>query len=188
MLLSDRDIKKAIESGWVKIKPKIDYQTQLGSCSVDLRLDNIFQVFAEERCPHIDLRRPGKKFMRKIVVRQGEAFIMKPGDFALASTMESVAMPDDLVGRIEGRSSLGRLGIIVHSTAAVCEPGSRGKIVMELGNLGKISVSLYPGMRICSLAFEKLSSPAEIPYYKKKGAKYLGQKEPLPSKIGEEVK
>lgn len=186
MLLSDRDIKKAIESGKIKISPPVDYQTQLGSCSIDLRLDKNFRVFNFDQCPHIDPKKPKKNFMRKIVIPKGRAFIMQPGEFALASTVENVTMPDDLVGRIEGRSSLGRLGIIVHSTAAVCEPGSRGKIVMELGNLGKISVSLYPGMRICSLAFEELTSPAEVPYYKKKGAKYVGQKLPLASKLSEE--
>lgn len=187
MLLSDKDIKKAIENGQIKITPKIDFTTQLGSCSIDLRLDNTFQIFDYAKCPHIDTKNPKKEFMKKIVISKGEAFIMQPGEFALASTIESIELPDDLVGRIEGRSSLGRLGIIVHSTAAVCEPGSRGKIVMELGNLGKISVSLYPGMRICSLAFEKLSSPAEVPYYKKKTAKYIGQKAPTPSKISEEI-
>lgn len=121
-------------------------------------------------------------------MKKNEPFIMQPGEFVLASTLENIELPDDLLARLEGRSSLGRLGIAIHSTAAIFDPGWRGKVVMELGNFGKMPVALYPGMRICSLTFEKLTSPAEVPYYKKKGAKYIDQKEPTPSKISEEMR
>lgn len=190
MILSDRDIKKAIKSRKIKITPKIDYQTQLGSCSVDLRLGNIFRVFNHSKCAYIDLKQKklNKNLTKKVVVENNEPFIMQPGEFVLASTLEKIELSDDLLARLEGRSSLGRLGIAIHSTAAIFDPGWRGKVVMELGNFGKMPVALYPGMRICSLTFEKLTSPAEVPYYKKKGAKYVGQKEPVPSKIGEEMR
>ena len=190
MILSDRDIKKAIEAGRIKITPKIDYQEQLGSCSVDLRLGNVFRVFNHSKCAYIDLRNKNlnRNLMKKVVVNKNEPFIMQPGEFVLASTRESLELPDDLLARLEGRSSLGRLGITIHSTAAVFDPGWRGRVVMELGNLGKMPVALYPGMRICSLTFERLTSPVEVPYYKKKGAKYVGQKEPVPSKLSEEWK
>lgn len=189
MILSDRDIKKALASGQIKITPKIDEKEQLGSCSVDLRLGSVFRVFNHSKCAYVDLRQPpqDKDLTKKIIVKKDEAFIMQPGEFALAATQEKIELPDDLLARLEGRSSLGRLGIIIHSTAAIFDPGFQGKVVMELGNLGKMPVALYPGMRICSLTFEKLTSPAEVPYHRKKDAKYAGQKEPLPSKISEEM-
>ncbi len=122
----------------------------------------------------------------EITVKVKEPFILQPGDFCLATTVERFTLPDNLLARLEGRSSLGRLGIVVHSTASIFEPGWDGVVVMELGNLGRMPVALYPGMRVCALTFEELSSPAEIPYNKKKSAKYSGQKSPLPSKIAEE--
>lgn len=120
------------------------------------------------------------------LVNEGQPFILQPGDFVLATTVESFRLPDDLLARLEGRSSLGRLGIVVHSTASIFEPGWDGVVVMELGNLGRMPVALYPGMRICSLTFEELSSPSEVPYNLKKHAKYIRQKTPLASKISEE--
>src|SRR3989344_2767251 len=188
MVLSDRDIKKAIKTGRIRIIPTPNLKTQLGSCSIDLRLGNTFRVFEHSKYSHID---PSKKdysneITREISVKNGEAFIMQPGDFVLAVTLESVKISDDLMARLEGRSSLGRLGIVVHSTASVFDPGWDGKPVLELGNLGRIPVVLYPGMRICALTFEELKSPSENPYNKKKGAKYAGQHSPLASKISEE--
>lgn len=187
MILSDRDIKKALQEGKIKITPKIDFITQLGSCSVDLKLGNVFRIFNHSKCAYIDTREKIKNLTKKVIVKKGEQFIMQPGEFVLASSEENLELADDLLARLEGRSSLGRLGITIHSTAAVFEPGWRGKVVMELGNLGKMPVALYPGMRICSLTFEMLTSPAQVPYYKKKGAKYVGQKEPIPSRLSEEM-
>ena len=116
-----------------------------------------------------------------------EPFIMQPGDFALASTVETLTLPDDLLGRLEGRSSIARLGITVHSTAAVFEPGWVGTATMELSNLGRMAVALYPGMRICSFSFEQVSSPVEVPYRLKRNAKYAGQQTPKPSLLADEA-
>ena len=189
MTLSDRDIERYLAEGLIKLTPAPDLQSQLGSCSIDCRLGNTFRVFEHSRQPYLDPRRPGtlEEAMRKIVVPDGEAFIMQPGDFALASTVEVLELPDDLLARLEGRSSLGRLGIIVHSTAAVFEPGWRGSATMELGNLGRMAVALYPGMRVCSFTFEQLSSPARVPYRLKANAKYLGQVEPEASRLTREA-
>lgn len=189
MILSDADIKKAIRNGSIKITPPPDYTLQLGACSLDLTLGNIYRVFNHSRTPFIDPYNPKtfENITTEIEVGEGESFTLHPGEFILAQTAEYVELPDDLAGALEGRSSIGRLGIIIHSTAATVDPGWRGNITLELANMGRIPVLLYPGMRICSIAFTKLTSPAETPYFKKKGAKYVGQKTPLTSRIGEEI-
>jgi dCTP deaminase len=188
MVLSDRDIEASLRTGRIKLSPWPDLSSQLGSCSIDCRLGNVFRVFEHSRNAFIDPRSQlsFEDAMRKIVIADGEPFIIQPGDFVLASTIESLELPDDLVARLEGRSSLGRLGIIVHSTAAVFEPGWRGTATMELGNLGRMAVALYPGMRICSFTFEQLSSPARVPYHAKPNRKYLDQAEPEASRISDE--
>jgi dCTP deaminase len=190
MILSDRDIKKALKKGRIKIKPEPDLEVQLGSCSIDMHLGNKFRVFKNSNYPYIDLQGPinTDKIMDQRVVPKGEPFIMQPGDFALATTVENLELADDLLGRIEGRSSLGRLGIIVHGTASVFDPGWNGKPVMELGNLGALPVALYPGMRICAFTFEEVSSRVDVPYKNKKGNKYYGQKDPKASKLTQEVR
>lgn len=185
MVLSDRDLKKALNNNEIIINPFPDLKTQLGSCSIDLRLDNTFRVFEQSRHPYIDplSKNPIHDFTHEIKIKEKEPFIIQPGDFVLASTFEYVEIPDDLTGRLEGRSSIGRLGIIIHSTASTIDCGFRGHITLEIANMGKMPVALYPGMRICSISFEKLTSPAEVPYYKKHGAKYANQKGPDESKI-----
>lgn len=185
MVLSDTDLKKALQSKRIQIDPAPDLSSQLGSCSIDLRLGNVFRVFEHSKNPYID---PTKKdysneITREVVVQSGEKFIMQPGDFVLAVTLENVKIPADLMGRLEGRSSLGRLGLVVHSTASVFDPGWDGKPVLELGNLGRMAIQLTPGMRICAMTFEELSSPSETPYTKKHSAKYIGQKGPEESRI-----
>ncbi|MEA2531650.1 MAG: dCTP deaminase [Thermomicrobiales bacterium] len=188
MVLSDRDIRAAIESGRIKIEPLGDLDGQLGSVSVDFRLGRTFMVFEHSRHSFIDPRRPQSigEAMRTIVVDEDEPFIMQPGDFALASTIESLELPDDLLGRLEGRSSIARLGITVHSTAAVFEPGWVGTATMELSNLGRMAVALYPGMRICAFSFETVSSPVTTPYRLKLNNKYAGQQTPRASLLAEE--
>lgn len=188
MILSDREILQSLKEGRIKITPEPDLERQLGSCSIDFRLGDTFMVFEHSRFSYIDPRRPQSigEAMRTIVVPEGESFIMQAGDFALASTLESLELPDDLLGRLEGRSSIARLGITVHSTAAVFEPGWLGTATMELSNLGRMAVALYPGMRICSFTFEQLTSPAHVPYRHKKGNKYAGQADPKPSRLAEE--
>ena len=188
MVLSDRDIKKAIEDGKIVITPAPDLKLALGTCSVDLRLGNVFRVFDHSRHPYID---PSKKdysneITKKVIVRKGEDFIMQPGDFVLAVTLERVKIPPNLMGRLEGRSSLGRVGIVVHSTASIFDAGWDGRCVLELGNLGRMAVKLTPGMRICAMSFEELSSSAQTPYTKRKTSKYKFQKEPLESKFHQE--
>lgn len=188
MVLSDRDLKKAIKAKKIVIKPAPDFRTQLGTCSIDLRLGYSFRVFDHSKYPYID---PSQKnfsneITKKIEVKKGEGFIMQPGDFALAVTLERVTIPTNMMGRLEGRSSLGRLGIVVHSTASIFDAGWDGNCVLELGNLGRMAVKLTPGMRICAMSFEQLSSEAETPYVKKNGAKYKLQRNPDESKIHEE--
>jgi len=188
MVLSDQDIKKALVSKRIVIKPSPDLEQQLGSCSIDLRLGNTFRVFDYGKHPYID---PSKKdysneITKVIKIPKNGDFIMQPGDFVLAVTLEHVKIPADLMGRLEGRSSLGRLGLVVHSTASIFDPGWDGKPVLELGNLGRMAIKLTVGMRICAMAFEELSSPALTPYTSKKFAKYKFQQAPEESRIHEE--
>jgi len=188
MILSDRDIKKAISEKRIEITPAPDFDVQLGSCSIDLRLGDTFRVFDHSRFPFID---PSKKdfsneITKEVIIKDGEHFIMQPGDFVLAVCLENVKIPADLMGRLEGRSSLGRLGLVVHSTASTFDAGWDGKPVLELGNLGRMAISLTPGMRICAMTFEELSSPADTPYTSKKFAKYKFQQAPEESRIHED--
>lgn len=176
MVLSDRDIRRYLAAGRIRIDPPIDEAVQLGPCSVDLRLGPLFKLFDYSRVPYIDTRRPMlAEMMREVVVEGAGPFILHPGEMVLASTFESLELDDDLLARLEGRSSLARLGIIVHGTAGVFEPGWRGKAVLELSNLSRVPVALYAMMRICSFTFEPLSSPAENPYWKRAASKYVGQ-------------
>jgi dCTP deaminase len=188
MILSDRDIVAALDDGRIRIVPAPDLAAQLGSVSVDFRLGTTFMVFEHSRHSFIDPRQPHSigEAMRTIEVADDEAFIMQPGDFALASTMESLELPDNLLGRLEGRSSIARLGITVHSTAAVFEPGWVGTATMELSNLGRMAVALYPGMRICAFSFEEVSTPVMTPYRAKLNNKYAGQITPRASLLAEE--
>ena len=180
MILSDRDIIKNIENKKIKITPEPDLEVQLGSCSIDFRLGNTFRIFESNRYSFIDLR--GKTdlnhFMKRIEITDEDAFVMQPGEFVLAATKEKLELSNDLMARLEGRSSLGRLGLIVHSTAGVFDPGWIGIATLELGNLGRMPLKLYPGMRICSFTFEQLSSPARVSYRQKKDNKYSDQMGP----------
>ena len=189
MILSDRDIRKALLDRRIVISPPPDFKTQLGSCSIDLRLGCRFRIFNYSKVPYIDPLNPKttESMMSEIAIKEGDPFILQPGDFVLATTMESFCLPDDMLARLEGRSSLGRLGIVVHSTASIFDPGWDGVAVLELGNLGRMPVALYPGMRICALTFEELKTPSKTPYNKKIGAKYKNQSAPVASRIGDEV-
>lgn len=188
MTLSDQDIVAAIKTGRIKVRPKPDFSQQLGSCSLDFHLGNTFQVFDHTRRPYVDLKHHLKpeEYMKKIVILGEEPFIIQPNDFVLASTKEYIEIGDDLIGRIEGRSSLARLGILVHSTAGVFDAGWRGVITMEIGNLGVLPVTLYPGMRFCAMTFEELKSPTTRPYWKNIRAKYAGARTPEASKLDQE--
>lgn len=188
MVLSDRDLKQAIQKKRIVIKPFPDFEQQLGSNSIDLRLGKTFRVFDHSNHPFIDpfKKNIGDEITRVLKKKKDEPFIIHPGEFVLGTTVEYIEVPDDLVGSLEGRSSIGRLGIIIHSTAASIECGFRGNITLEIANLGKMPVALYPDMRICSISFLRLTSPALVPYYKKKNAKYSGQTGPQESKYSED--
>jgi dCTP deaminase len=191
MILSDQDIQTAIEEGRVRISPVPDFSKQLGPCSLDLHLGNTMKVFKPSPYPYLDLKRKidMEDLMEEIIVEEGGPFILQPNDFALALTKEDFQLPNDLMGRLDGRSSLGRLGLVVHSTAARFDPGWSGKAVMELGNLGVMPVILYEGMRICALTFETLSSPAREAYGTSNKRKYSKQSEtPHASRISEEFR
>ncbi len=188
MVLSDRDILQYMALGKIKITPAPHLQTQLGSCSIDFRLANTFRVFEHSKYPYIDLHTDidFADLMRCVEVSNGDTFTMQPGEFVLASTQEKLELASDVMARLEGRSSLGRLGIIVHSTAGLFDPGWVGTATLELGNLGRMPVKLYPGMRICAFTFEQLSSPAKVPYRLKPTNKYAGQNGPETSRFSKD--
>lgn len=188
MILSDRDIKMALQTGRIVVKPKPDLPTQLGSSSLDLRLGYHFRVFKHRRQPFVDPMDPAttEGMTEEVVISKNEPYVIHPNEFVLGSTYEWVEWSDDLAARIEGRSSLGRLGLVIHSTASHIDAGWRGVITLELRNIGMVPILLHPKMRICQLMFEPLSSPAETPYYLKKGAKYFGQKVTMESASGSE--
>jgi dCTP deaminase len=189
MVLSDVDIRRYIEQGKIRITPALQPE-QFGSCSVDLRLGDEFSVFEHSRHPFIDLK--GKvntqDLMRTVTVAPGEPFVLQPREFVLAITEECLELDRDVLARLEGRSSLGRIGIIVHGTAGLFDPGWVGKATLELSNLSRMAVALYPGMRICSFTFEQLSSPVAVSYREKANNKYAGQSHPLASRLGTEVR
>ena len=189
MVLSDVDIRRYLAEGKIKITPELPPE-QFGSCSVDFRLGAEFSIFEHSRHPFIDLRekRAIEELMKPVIVPEGEPFILQPREFVLAITEERLELDDDVLGRLEGRSSLGRIGIIVHGTAGLFDPGWSGKATQELSNLGRMPVALYPGMRICSFTFEQLTSPSSMPYWKKAGNKYAGQTRPLASRLSGEFK
>jgi len=189
MVLSDVDIRRYIAQGKIKISPELPAE-QFGSCSVDFKLGTEFNVFEHSRNAYIDLRENKgiEGLMRSVFVPAGDSFILQPREFVLAITEETLELDDDVLGRLEGRSSLGRIGIIVHGTAGLFDPGWAGKATLELSNLGRMPVALYPGMRICSFTFEQLSTPSSVPYGKKVGNKYAGQTSPLASRLAGEFK
>ncbi|MFA5754861.1 MAG: dCTP deaminase [Candidatus Paceibacterota bacterium] len=188
MILSDREIKKFIEEGKIGITPNPNFDDQLGSASLDLRLGDEFAIFEHTKKPFIDTRDPESfnGMTRTVKITDAEPFVFHPGEFVLGVTMEEVFLPDDIAARIDGRSSLGRLGIVIHSTAGHIDPGFKGKIVLEMENIGMIPVLLYSKTRICQLVFETLTSPTTNPYYKKKNAKYVGAQHPQESKLEKE--
>lgn len=181
MLLSDRDIAAEINSGRVKVEPYDSKMIQ--PSSVDVRLDRFFRVFENHKYESIDPSLEQPDLTREISVGADEFFILHPGEFVLASTYEVVTLPDDIAGRLEGKSSLGRLGLLTHSTAGFIDPGFSGHITLELSNVANLPVKLYPGMKIGQLCLIKLSSAAEHPYGSEKyGSRYQGQRGPTASR------
>ena len=181
MLLSDRDIKAEINAGRVKVEPFDGAMIQ--PSSVDVRLDRFFRVFENHKYSVIDPSIEQSDLTREVAVEAKEEFILHPGEFVLASTYEVITLPDDIAGRLEGKSSLGRLGLLTHSTAGFIDPGFSGHITLELSNVANLPVKLFPGMKIGQLCLIKLSSPAENPYGSALyGSRYQGQRGPTASK------
>ena len=181
MLLSDRDIKAEIDAGRVRLEPYDEAMVQ--PSSIDVRLDRFFRVFENHRYPHIDPSIEQPELTRLVEPTSDEPFILHPGEFALASTYEVVTLPDDVAGRLEGKSSLGRLGLLTHSTAGFIDPGFSGHVTLELSNVATLPIKLWPGMKIGQLCLIRLSSAAEHPYGSEKyGSRYQGQRGPTPSK------
>jgi dCTP deaminase len=181
VLLSDRDIRAQIESKRVGVEPFAESMIQ--PSSVDVRLDKFFRVFENHKYEVIDPALEQPELTREIIAEDGEAFILHPGEFVLASTYEVITLPDDIAGRLEGKSSLGRLGLLTHSTAGFIDPGFSGHITLELSNVANLPVKLYPGMKIGQLCLIKLSSAAEHPYGSAQYLnRYQGQRGPTPSR------
>ncbi len=181
MLLSDRDIRTELESGRVVLEPYDPAMIQ--PSSVDVRIDRLFRLFDNHKYSVIDPAQEQPELTRLIEVEQGEAFVLHPGEFVLASTFEVVTLPDDVAARLEGKSSLGRLGLLTHSTAGFIDPGFSGHVTLELSNVATLPIKLWPGMKIGQLCFFRLSSPAEHPYGSSEyGSRYLGQRGPTASR------
>ncbi|MFX4272013.1 dCTP deaminase [Propionibacteriaceae bacterium Y1685] len=181
MLLSDRDIRTGIESGRIGLDPWTPEMVQ--PSSVDVRLDRFFRTFENHRYPHIDPAEEQSELTREIATEPDESFILHPGEFVLGSTYETVTLGDDVAARLEGKSSLGRLGLLTHSTAGFIDPGFSGHVTLELSNVATLPIKLWPGMKIGQLCFFQLSSPTENPYGSAKyGSRYQGQRGPTASR------
>lgn len=181
MLLSDRDIRAEIASGRVGISPYDE--TMVQPSSIDVRLDRLFRVFENHRYPHIDPAEEQPDLTRLVEPERDEPFILHPGEFVLASTYEIVTLPDDLASRLEGKSSLGRLGLVTHSTAGFIDPGFSGHVTLELSNVATLPIKLWPGMKIGQLCLFRLTTPAENPYGSAiYGSRYQGQRGPTQSR------
>jgi dCTP deaminase len=181
MVLSDRTIRRLLEEGRIGIDPFDEDLVQ--PSSVDVRVDRFFRVFRNSRYPFIDVKEPMDELTELVEVGDDEPFILHPGEFVLGSTLERITLPDDLVARLEGKSSLGRLGLLIHSTAGFIDPGWDGHVTLELSNVANLPITIYVGMKIGQLSFVQLSEPAETPYGAAAlGSKYQGQAGPTPSR------
>jgi dCTP deaminase len=181
MVLSDRTIARLVEDGRIEIDPYD--QSLLQPSSVDVRVDRYFRVFRNHVYPHIDVREPQEDLTELVEIDGEKPFILHPGEFVLGSTLERVRLPDDLVARLEGKSSLGRLGLLIHSTAGFVDPGFDGHVTLELSNVANLPITIYVGMKIGQLSFMQLTEPASAPYGSDAlGSKYQGQRGPTPSR------
>ena len=184
MILSDRTIREQLEAGRIVIEPL--GSNSLQPSSVDLRLDRFFRVFKNHTMGHIDVKQNLEDLTELVEAEGDEPFILHPGEFVLGSTLERVAVPDDLVARLEGKSSLGRLGLLIHSTAGFVDAGFDGQLTLELSNVANLPITLYPEMKIGQISFQQMTTPAETPYGS--GAlksKYKHHQGPMPSRYWE---
>jgi dCTP deaminase len=181
VLLSDRDIKSEVAQGRVSLEPWDEAMVQ--PSSVDVRLDRYFRLFDNHKYQHIDPAVDQPELTRLVEVDPDEAFVLHPGEFVLAATFEVITLPDDVAARLEGKSSLGRLGLLTHSTAGFIDPGFSGHVTLELSNVATLPITLWPGMKIGQMCFFRLSSPAEHPYGSERyGSRYQGQRGPTASR------
>jgi dCTP deaminase len=181
VILSDVSIHEELVAGRIIIDPLGEHSVQ--PSSVDLRVDRLFRVFRNDTTPYIDPKQPQEDLTELVEVEEGKAFILHPGEFVLGSTLERVALPNDLVARLEGKSSLGRLGLLIHSTAGFVDAGWDGHLTLELSNVATLPIALYPGMKIGQISFLRMTTPAEHPYGSSTtGSKYQGQRGPTPSR------
>ena len=181
MLLSDRDIRAEIDAGRVVLDPWDPAMVQ--PSSIDVRMDKWFRLFDNHKYPVIDPAQDQPELTRLIEVDPAEGFVLHPGEFVLGSTLETITLPDDLAARVEGKSSLGRLGLLTHATAGFVDPGFSGHVTLELSNVATLPIRLWPGMKVGQLCFFRLSSPAEHPYGSKEyGSHYQGQRGPTASR------
>jgi dCTP deaminase len=182
MIFSDRSIREAIENGRIRLDP---YDPSLVQpSSVDVRCDNRFRVFENHRYPHIDPKAPQADLTTEVKVSESDPFILHPGEFVLGNTLETVGLGDDVVARLEGKSSLGRLGLLIHSTAGFIDPGFEGQVTLELSNVASLPITIYPGMKIGQISFYEMTTPAEHPYGSPElGSKYQGQSGPTASRM-----
>jgi len=181
-VLSDRTIKEELAAGRLVIEPLDERDIQ--PASVDLHLDRVFRIFRVTSRPYVDVREPMDDLTELVTIADGEPFIVQPGSFVLGCTLESVTLPDDIVARVDGRSSLGRLGLLVHATAGYVDPGWTGKLTLELSNQSQMPIALYYGMNVSQISFLRMSTPVERPYGSAGlASKYQGQTGPTPSRI-----
>jgi dCTP deaminase len=184
VILSDRSIREAVAADRIGIEPFDDELVQ--PSSVDVRLDRLFRVFRNHTAGVIDVKKDLSGLTEEVEIAADGVFMLHPGEFVLGSTFERVRVPDDLVARIEGKSSLGRLGLLIHSTAGFVDSGFEGHITLELANVASLPITLYPGMKIGQISFMRMTTPADRPYGKgATGSKYQGQRGPTPSRYFE---
>jgi dCTP deaminase len=181
VVLSDRTIRRLLAEGRIEIEPYDE--SLLQPSSVDVRVDRFFRVFHNNRYPFIDVRERQEDLTELVEIADETPFVLHPGEFVLGSTLERVRLPDDLVARLEGKSSLGRLGLLIHSTAGFIDPGWNGHVTLELSNVANLPITIYHRMKIGQLSFVQLTEPAEVPYGSGElGSKYQGQRGPTPSR------
>lgn len=184
-VLSDRTIRERLASGRLAIEPLDEAAIQ--PASVDLRLSREFRVFRGTSRGHVDVRHPVDDLTEPVTIGADEPFVLQPGTFCLGSTVETITLPDDIVARVDGKSSLGRLGLLVHATAGYVDPGWTGRLTLELSNQSQMPIALYHDMRIAQISFYTLTTPVDRPYGSPElGSKYQGQTGPTPSRISEE--
>jgi dCTP deaminase len=186
-VLSDHTIRDALKSGRIGIEPLDEGAIQ--PASVDVRLDSTFRIFRVTSRPYVDVQQPMDDLTELVEIAPEEPFVIQPGSFCLGSTVETITLPDDIVARVDGKSSLGRLGLLVHATAGYVDPGWTGKLTLELSNQSQMPIALYYGMRIAQISFLEMTTPVDRPYGSPElGSKYQGQTGPTPSRISAEFR